>query len=638
MAITRAQQAKQMLRKGGRIGLKGGADASQFDKPRSEQKTPNVSAGGASFNKLDDAPSGDDIRRNKEEFETAVGKADLERLKEEGVPKSNVPGLLGLGLNATKKLRDFALRKNIEYFEGLSTSKYPKTAQGYKDYMSDRLAGKIDAAGNTIITGGDDPFIPMNQMSTNMDQVPEEEVLSPIQQALLDRGDASAFLATGGRVGLKGGADASKSDFKTPSTTAKQPPSMGFGNPPPGAPSGGDGGNNNQPPQKIKVPKTVKDVGNTAGELMFLKNVFKLNPVGIMKNVGSKLILDKLISEADTDQDQNMMLADVSASDINRLLGTNLYGKQKYAPNQDIDLIRMSEPTLNPTITDKEIRGVLEGTITEPTGQFAAADGGMPSYEGGIMDLESGRQMYVLGKLVKKATRAVKKIVKSPIGKAALIGGLGYIAGGGGMPKFLGGRGLGGFEFANIFSKKNPLFFSTKDGEQVFSPFKASSLFALSPLFLEEDTNEEDYQKFLAERGKGAQLPAPIPTIRDKYKDYLARGFLAEGGKAEPVAKKTMPLLDMDGKEMDLREDGGFVPIGRMERADDVPARLSKNEFVFTADAVRNAGEGDIDKGAEVMYNMMKNLEAGGEVSEESQGLEGARRMFQTSQRLEEVI
>ena len=65
MAITRAQQAKQMLRKGGRIGLKGGADASLFDKPRSEQKTPNVSAGGASFNKLDDAPSGDDITRNK---------------------------------------------------------------------------------------------------------------------------------------------------------------------------------------------------------------------------------------------------------------------------------------------------------------------------------------------------------------------------------------------------------------------------------------------------------------------------------------------------------------------------------------------------------------------------------------------
>ena len=99
-----------------------------------------------------------------------------------------------------------------------------------------------------------------------------------------------------------------------------------------------------------------------------------------------------------------------------------------------------------------------------------------------------------------------------------------------------------------------------------------------------------------------------------------------------------MPLLDMGGMEKDYREDGGFVPIGRMEKADDVPARLSKNEFVFTADAVRNAGDGDVDKGAEVMYNMMKNLEAGGDVSEESQGLEGARKMFQTSQRLEEVL
>jgi hypothetical protein len=56
-------------------------------------------------------------------------------------------------------------------------------------------------------------------------------------------------------------------------------------------------------------------------------------------------------------------------------------------------------------------------------------DGGMMSPEGGIMDLESGRQMYFLGKLVKKATRAVKKIAKSPIGKAALLYGLGAVGG-----------------------------------------------------------------------------------------------------------------------------------------------------------------------------------------------------------------
>ena len=131
-----------------------------------------------------------------------------------------------------------------------------------------------------------------------------------------------------------------------------------------------------------------------------------------------------------------------------------------------------------------------------------------------------------------------------------------------------------------------------------------------------------------------------LAARREQYAmDSRARAFKAEGGSMkEPVAKKTMPLLDMGGQEMDLRDNGGFVPIGRMEKADDVPARLSKNEFVFTADAVRNAGDGDVDKGAEVMYNMMKNLEAGGDVSKESQGLKGARNMFQTSKRLEEVL
>ena len=106
------------------------------------------------------------------------------------------------------------------------------------------------------------------------------------------------------------------------------------------------------------------------------------------------------------------------------------------------------------------------------------------------------------------------------------------------------------------------------------------------------------------------------------------RAGFAEGGG----------IMDLGGMEKDYRAEGGFVPIGREEKADDVPARLSVNEFVFTADAVRNAGGGDIDRGAEVMENMMKNLEAGGQVSEESQGMAGAQQMFETSQRLSEVI
>jgi hypothetical protein len=166
-----------------------------------------------------------------------------------------------------------------------------------------------------------------------------------------------------------------------------------------------------------------------------------------------------------------------------------------------------------------------------------------------------------------------------------------------------------------------------------------------------EDGTNEDFQKYLKEREMFEKQKSLEQLFREFQEDLRRqkvaeqKQMAADGGRIgyqegskEPVAKKTMPLLDLDGQEMDLRDDGGFVPIGRMEKADDVPARLSKNEFVFTADAVRNAGGGDVDKGAEVMYNMMKNLESGGEVSEESQGLEGAREMFQTSKRLEEVL
>ena len=333
--------------------------------------------------------------------------------------------------------------------------------------------------------------------------------------------------------------------------------------------------------------------------------------------------------------------------------------------------------------------------------------------EGGIIDEETGRQMYGLGKLVRKATRAVKKVAKSPIGKAALLyagtAGLGALGAGAAragtgfgifapsavkanlgtaFTRFMGGKLAPNlFDEVALTGKQNLLqraIGSFPGG--VGGAITAVSLLPLLGLGT-GDESEEEAQAILDQSG------LDIAAIRANPNQYLAPAFKAEGGRIgydnggytfdqfkkdkfkvdqfmgeeqmrklyekmmrekkireqrtmvaeggsmkEPVAKKTMPLLDMGGQEMDLRAEGGFVPIGRMEKADDVPARLSKNEFVFTADAVRNAGDGNVDKGAEVMYNMMKNLEAGGEVSEESQGLEGARRMFQTSQRLEEVL
>ena len=292
--------------------------------------------------------------------------------------------------------------------------------------------------------------------------------------------------------------------------------------------------------------------------------------------------------------------------------------------------------------------------------------------DGGSVDDMEREAMFLGGitKGLKKAVKGIKKIAKSPIGKASLLaGGAGLF----GMGPFKGlATSKAGIGLSNLFGKGsfNPLK-QLLTGDML-APGEASGI-GLSKfgLKLSELGLVNPSTMGLTGIGKFAALgiPAALAGVmtkdqEDEFKEpkypefnmraYLSNpyaftptrqmadgGIMREGyqeGSKEPVAKKTMPLLDMDGKEMDLREDGGFVPLGRMERADDVPARLSKNEFVFTADAVRNAGDGDVDKGAEVMYNMMKNLESGGDVSEESQGLEGARKMFQTSQRLEEVL
>ena len=103
-----------------------------------------------------------------------------------------------------------------------------------------------------------------------------------------------------------------------------------------------------------------------------------------------------------------------------------------------------------------------------------------------------------------------------------------------------------------------------------------------------QDRILQDFEKFM----KRKRMIDQMPEAKDG-------GIMkmAEGG-----------MMDMGGMEMDLR-GGGFVPMGKAEKADDVPARLSKNEFVFTADAVRAAGGGNIDKGADKMYATMKALE-----------------------------
>ena len=154
--------------------------------------------------------------------------------------------------------------------------------------------------------------------------------------------------------------------------------------------------------QKTK-PSNVNNITNTVGDAMLLKNLINLNPLGIVKNIGSKILLDKVINQVNQ-EDEDTMLAD--------------------------------------------------------GGRAGLAEGGMP-YEGGIMDLESARQMYGLGKLVKKVTRSVKKIAKSPIGKAALL-----YTGAAGIGALGAGTGFAGFK-ANFMSPTT-LFGSLKKNRSKF--------------------------------------------------------------------------------------------------------------------------------------------------------------------------
>ena len=95
----------------------------------------------------------------------------------------------------------------------------------------------------------------------------------------------------------------------------------------------------------------------------------------------------------------------------------------------------------------------------------------------------------------------------------------------------------------------------------------------------------------------------------------LTRKLLKKPLNLKEILKQLSPkfkdggIMNLGGKEMDMR-GGGFIPIGAKEKADDVPARLSKNEFVMTADAVRAAGGGNVNKGAKRMYQLMNKLEA----------------------------
>ena len=673
MAITRAQQVKQMLQDGGRIGFFTAGLA------RGDEISP-----GTASKQEGNGPT----RRDQDLRDLATKQAEdkkeelVEKFRNKQMQDSNLPGLLGMATKFLKKplqagmtgTRNFVLNKVIDAKRGMFKdidfySLTPKEQENLMDeYMSARMDNTIDAYGNQIGGGGRDDneiFIPQGimtaQASGSMDQETDTDTETEDQDERF-----LAFRADGGRIGFFKGAVAGGGNI-SPGTDVKgnvrdDNPFTG-GRPDDSGPSA--------PPPSVINPPPKEPFLKTRNVLEGYKQ----------HNINNQKLKNAVTLGLISNDEYNIL----GGYDVNQTMGLNpfmtgvtsgLYNVYQTIkgdqPASEIygDVKRNVEGSFGlPEELQTKYDNIMAMSSQEMTDQLAdqkvaqMAEGGMP-YEGGIMDLESARQMYGLGKLVKKATRAVKKIAKSPIGKAALLyAGGSYLTGAG---NFFGGlKGAGALSKAKLFGLPSvpnvPDFVSgggtmgilgklglTAGGGSLM-PTALGGIAAASALAgLLTAEQEEEAQEL--SRGEGIDIEAARQSILARAQgniggDLRMLSARASGGRIgyqegskEPVAKKTMPLLDMGGQEMDLRAEGGFVPIGRMEKADDVPARLSKNEFVFTADAVRNAGDGDVDKCAEVMYNMMKNLEAGGDVSEESQGLEGARKMFQTSQRLEEVL
>ena len=138
-----------------------------------------------------------------------------------------------------------------------------------------------------------------------------------------------------------------------------------------------------------------------------------------------------------------------------------------------------------------------------------------------------------------------------------------------------------------------------------------------------KDKQQVDQAMSMEELRREYERQMQLKKIRDQRNLAAYGGRMGYAfGNPEDNAMRASGIMDLPLNqnpagvtELDLRDSGGFIPpVGVKEKADDIPAMLSNNEFVFTADAVRGMGDGDVNKGAERMYSMMKTLENGGRV------------------------
>ena len=220
---------------------------------------------------------------------------------------------------------------------------------------------------------------------------------------------------------------------------------------------------------------------------------------------------------------------------------------------------------------------------------------------------------------LKGAAKGIGDILSSDIGKAALLGFGAYKLGGMGflspekLPPFLTGntaKTLGALGIGAIFGGA----FAGKSEEEVEAITRDKN--ALKAYLTQYYTNLNPELRNQPEKVEEF-VESQIVEYNQGRGGYAAGGDTASDNAMQAAGIEGLPIRQNPKgvKELDLRNTGGFIPpVGIKEKEDDIPAMLSNNEFVFTADAVRGMGDGDVNKGAERMYSMMKTLEAGGRV------------------------
>jgi hypothetical protein len=193
-----------------------------------------------------------------------------------------------------------------------------------------------------------------------------------------------------------------------------------------------------------------------------------------------------------------------------------------------------------------------------------------------VQKAEGGRTGFLMGSLVR-----VSDFAKPSEGQT--VQPLGTI-----MPSPINNSGGGGLGLMSRLISQNP------------------NLFKTTPVNMTRGTSVNQLYNYYKDKEFD-----PEEEKRKQILDLYMRDNAATGGRMGFMMGTEVPMRQNQGgiTELDYRKTGGFVPVGVKERADDVPAMLSKNEFVFTANAVRGAGGGDINKGAKMMYAKMKALE-----------------------------